>query len=272
MSTRFPDLPILSREEVERSQTASRLSQTEKYGGLFYLGVGGLAVVIGLVSWFGWSVWSMREVWSAVYELTDPQRPENERIEAANRLASDPDATPRQLWDLSLNRSVPPLARYTLAATLDERALEPDATAYALAIARSEGWPDWLRLALVRPLAFGAEQWPLPQAPLAELRAHPSLAIQAWAAYAQAVSRKDEEAGKALSELATIPGPAGSVAQALVTALQAPAGSDERRAALRDATHQGAKLPEVETLGQSQVATTPTGSNANHTPETREEK
>ena len=252
MNQRFPDLPILSREEVQRSEQAARLTQTEKYGGLYYLGIGGLFVVLGLLGWFGWSVWSLRPVWSAVYALNDPQRPDQERIEAANRLAENPDVTPRQLWDLALNRSVPPLARYRLATTLDERALDPDASAYALAVARSEGWPDWLRLALVRPLAYGAERWALPQAPLAELRTHAEPAIQAWAAYCQAVSRKDEEAGPALTELARAPSAAGAVALALEKALHLPASSPERRNALDEATALGRKLPSVEALGPLQ--------------------
>ena len=246
----FPDLPILSREEVQQSQQ-TRLSQSEKYGSLFYMGIFGLIGVSLLVGWFAWNVWTLRAVWTAIYDLNDTTRPIAERMEAANRLAKNPDVTPRQFWDLALNRDLPSLARYHLAEALDERALEPDSAAYALAVARSEGWPDWLRLALVRPLAYGAEHWAMPKAPLEELRAHPNLAIQAWAAYAQGVGRKDAEARASLKVMATQESPAGAVAQALENAAYALADSQERRNALDEATALGKKLPEVEELIQS---------------------
>jgi hypothetical protein len=249
MSPRFPELPILSPQEMKRHQQEKR-SQKEKFGGLFYLGIGGLVVLISLLAWFGWSVWSMSPVWSAVYVLSDGKRPEAERLTAADRLIHNADVTPRQLWDLSLNRTLPPRARYLLAAALDERALEPDPTAYALAVARSEGWPDWLRLALVRPLAYGADRYALPQAPLAELRQHPSVAIQAWAAYAQAVGRKDAQAREFLSNLAQSDRTRSALAQVLVNAANAPERSAERRTDLDRATELCLELPEVLALGQ----------------------
>jgi hypothetical protein len=229
MNPGFPELPILTPQEVKRSQQ-------EKYGGLFYLGIGGLVVLLCLLAWFSWSAWSMGPVWSAVYVLSDSKRPEAERLEAADRLIRNPAVTPRQIWDLALNRALPVEARYRLAASLDERALDPDPTSYALAVARSEGWPDWLRLALVRPLAYGAEKFPLPRAALDELRQHPNRAIQAWAAYAQAVGRNDDEARAWLAALAASELPEAALAKTLQDAAESPPGSTERRAFLDRAT------------------------------------
>ena len=69
---------IIPAEEV-------RKSQAEKYGGLFYLSVIGLVILCGLIAWFGWSVWSLRQIWTDVYVLNDPKRTEPDRIAAAER-------------------------------------------------------------------------------------------------------------------------------------------------------------------------------------------
>ncbi len=131
------DLPIITPDPPRRSQA-------QKFGGLFYLGIGGLAVLVLLIGWFGWGVWSLRHVWTRVYILNDAGRPEPERIDAALALSRDPDANQRQLWDLALSRVPPPLARYLLAEALTSEAIQADPSGYALAVARSEGWPDWL--------------------------------------------------------------------------------------------------------------------------------
>lgn len=208
------DLPIITPDPPRRSQA-------QKFGGLFYLGIGGLAVLVLLIGWFGWGVWSLRHVWTRVYILNDAGRPEPERIDAALALSRDPDANQRQLWDLALSRVPPPLARYLLAEALTSEAIQADPSGYALAVARSEGWPDWLRLLLVRPLAYDGGRRALPPAPLAELRRHPDPFIGLWAAYIQAVAREDPEAAAMLDRAASGPEPTAELARMLDGALKA---------------------------------------------------
>ncbi len=68
MPPEFPDLPIVTPDPPRRSES-------ERYGSLFYLGVGGLAVLVVLIGWFGWSAWSLRDVWTNIYILNDPKLP-----------------------------------------------------------------------------------------------------------------------------------------------------------------------------------------------------
>lgn len=174
------DLPILN-------PGPPRKSAAEKYGGLYYLGLAGLAVLVVLVGWFAYGVWSLRGVFGAIYALNDPRRPGPERIETAFRLGRDPRVTQRQLYDGALSRVPPALARYLLAEALTAEVIRDDPRAYALAVARSEGWPDWLRLLLLRPLAYGAGQGDaIPAEPIDELRRHPDPFVRAWAAYTRA--------------------------------------------------------------------------------------
>src|ERR1700722_19068918 len=56
----FPELPIVTPDPP-------RMSLQEKDGGLYYLGVAGLAVAITMVGIFGYDVWALRDVWSSVY-------------------------------------------------------------------------------------------------------------------------------------------------------------------------------------------------------------
>ena len=83
--TRFPQLPILDSPPLPAPR-----SQREKYGGLFYLGIAGLAILSrsspGSPSASGGSATSGRTSMS----LHDPKRPEAERIEAAFRLSRNP--------------------------------------------------------------------------------------------------------------------------------------------------------------------------------------
>ncbi len=147
----FPSLPILGADEV-------RMSQTEKYGGFFYLGILGLAVLVGLLGWFGWGVWSLRGVLANVYVLNDPLRSEVDRIQAAEALATDPRATQRQLWDLCLDSRLPDQARYRLARALTPLLIQEDPRGFAREVAAREDWPIWLRLTVVRLLAYAAEE------------------------------------------------------------------------------------------------------------------
>ena len=79
----FPVLPIVTPGEAK-----PRLTVRDKYGGLFYLGVIGLAILVALVAWFAWGAWSLRAVWSNVYVLHDRNRPEAERV--AGGVCSEP--------------------------------------------------------------------------------------------------------------------------------------------------------------------------------------
>jgi hypothetical protein len=211
----FPSLPIVTPEEVRRSTR-------EKYGGLFYLGIIGLATVIGLVAWFAHGAWSLRDVWSNVYVLHDSRRPDEARIEAAYALSRDPRVTERQLWDIALLKTLPPLARYVIAEALTADAVT-DARAYGLSVAKSEGWPDWLRLLLVRPLAYAAAQGrAVPRDSLEELRRNRDPAIALWATFALAASDDPNgAAAAALERSATTASEDRSLARLLSAALQA---------------------------------------------------
>src|SRR5208283_1346841 len=146
----FPSLPI-----INNPQAPSR-SQREKYGTLFYLGILGLIVLVTLVGWFGYRVWSLRDVWAKIYVLNDAGEPEARRIQAAFSLGHDPRVEQRQLWDLSLRRGLPELARDILAEGIGPELVAEDPQGYVTAVARSPDWPDWLRLGLARPMAYAA--------------------------------------------------------------------------------------------------------------------
>ncbi len=74
-------------------------------------------------------------------------------------------------------------------------------------MARSEGWPAWLRLLLVRPIAYAAERGiAFPREPLDELRRSPDPAVVLWATAAVALM---DPAGPATSDLERACGGAG---------------------------------------------------------------
>jgi hypothetical protein len=184
----FPTLPILTAEP--------RLSQREKYGSLFYLGLLGLAVVIGLVAWFAHGAWELRGVWSNVYVLHDEARPESDRVRAAFSLSRDPRVNPRQRWDICLRRPLPALARYVVAESLTAEAATADPRGYALSVARSPNWPGWLRLLLTRPMAYAAvEGVTFPRVALEELQANPDRGVALWASFVLAQEDPKDRAG-----------------------------------------------------------------------------
>jgi hypothetical protein len=227
---RLPSLPVIRVD-------GPRKTQAEKYGGLYYLGIAGLFVLVGLIGWFAYGVWSLRDVGTRIYVLHDPGRPEVERIEAAFALSRDPRVSQRQLWDIGVrDRGLPPLARYLVAEALTAEAASADPRGYALSVARSEGWPNWLRLLLLRPLAFrAAEGGTIAPEPLAELRRHPDPMIGLWAAFTQAAAHHDEDtARRDLQRAAGSEGPAGEQARSLLAALEA--RGDERTRGLMRAT------------------------------------
>jgi hypothetical protein len=227
---RFPALPIITPDGPRRPDR-------ERFGALFWLGLGGLAVVLGLLGWFGWSVWSMRSVWANVYVLHDARKTEAERVDAAYALSRDGRVNQRQLWDISLRRALPPLARYAVAEGLTAEAAAADPRGYALAVARSEGWPVWLRLLLIRPLAYRAAiGLPIPHEPLDELSRGPDPATALWATYALACPGvRAPGAFEALERAANTNGPERPLAGLLLAASTAPR-PEQRLTALDQAT------------------------------------
>ncbi len=212
----LPELPVIQLEPFERK------TQAEKYGAFFYLAIAGLVALVGLIAWFGYGAWSLRDVWKDVYILHDPGRSEVDRVNAALRLRHNPDTTQRQIYDITLRTEVPAVARYLLAEALTVEAMTGDPRGYALAVARSEAWPDWLRLLHLRPLAYGAGQGEaITQQPLRELTEHPDPILQLWAYYTLAESNSsDPQARKALEEAAET-GDHPALAKKLLEALEA---------------------------------------------------
>src|SRR4051812_27063925 len=88
----FPSLPIVTPDPPRRSDP-------DKYGGLFYLGAVGLAILVALVGWFAWGAWTHRDIWTNVYVLHDQKHSERDRLQAAYALARDPRVNQRQYWD-----------------------------------------------------------------------------------------------------------------------------------------------------------------------------
>jgi hypothetical protein len=223
-----PSLPIITPDPPRRSAA-------QKYGGLLYLGIAGLVVLIALIARFGYGVWSLRDVFAQIYVVNDPARPDAERIQGAHTLSRDPRLTQRQRLDLCLSRTPPDLARYLLAESLSSKAIRSDRRAHALAVARSEGWPNWLRLLLLRPLAYAAgEGSVVPAEPIAELQRHSDPIIALWATYTQAVSGA-ENAKAALIQSSKEPGPNRDLARLLVSAFESK--QPDRNARLNEATH-----------------------------------
>ena len=192
------DLPIISPPEPFERRT-----EVEKYGALYRLGLIGLVVVIGLVTWFAVGLWSTRHVWRDVFVLHDRTRTEVERLNAAYRLSVNPEVTPRQAWDIALRKDVPTAGRYLLAESLNERIAADDPRAYSVAVAYSKDWPGWLRMLMVRPLVeASAEGFALPVEPLEALRRDPDPYVALWATGAVASRPTGPQRGSALQWLA----------------------------------------------------------------------
>jgi hypothetical protein len=219
------DLPIITLDPGPRRPSR------EKYGALFYLGIGGLIVLTGLLAWFGFGVWSMRAVWTNIYVLHDPNRPEVERINAALALSRDPRVSWEQRWEIALRKPLPPLARYLIAESLRSEALGGDPRAFACAVAYSADWPDWLRILLTGPLARGAGAGAtIPDEPLQALAARSDPVLRLWALHALAVAHPDDhQAAHELERAATSNGPHRDLAERLLAALRAQPGPERVR-------------------------------------------
>jgi hypothetical protein len=233
---RFSELPILN-PGVPTSAPAPARSQREKYGGLFYLGIAGLLLMLALIGWFGYGVWSNRDIWADVYALSDRNRPESERIEAAFRLGGNPRFADEHKMELSLRKDLPDLARYLLAESVSTELVARDPRSYTMTVARSPSWPDWLRLLLSRRLAYGAGRgYDIPREPLDELKKHSDPMIGLWATYALALlarSGPDPAMVAELEEAAQSTGVRGELASRLLGAIRA---ERERESRLDEAT------------------------------------
>lgn len=195
------DLPIVT-PDPPSSPSSPKRGAVEKYGGLYYFGIAGLAVVVALVTWFGAEAWSLRAVFRGIYVLHDETRPEAERIDAAYGLSLDGSVTQRQYWDIAFRKRLPPLARYLMAEALTSEAVATDPRGYALAVSKSEGWPDWFRLLIARPLAYAADdRIALPREPIISLTQSRDPWLRAWSLYTlAAMAGGDANAAEAALE------------------------------------------------------------------------
>lgn len=215
----FPSLPIINAPTPRRTER-------EKYGSWFYLGIAGLLVVAALVGWFGHGVWTMRDVWARVYVLHDAKAPEEARLRAAFALSHDPRVEQRQLWEMSLRRGLPELARYILAEGVTAELVAEDPKGYVSAVALSPDWPKWLRLVLTRPMAYAATAGhTISRETLAELcRQRPTddPATRLWALYTLAVQHNaDPQTVVMLEKASGEGGPLKELADLFLSALHA---------------------------------------------------
>ncbi len=133
--------------------------------------------------------------------------------------------------EMCLRRDVPDLARYLLAEAISTDEVASDPRRFALAVARSTDWPDWLRLLLARRLTYGASRhYAIPREALDELANHSDPMIGLWATAAQAVGAPDPDV-KALSVLEQYThaaGEQGELATRLLNAIRSPEADRER--------------------------------------------
>ena len=111
----------------------------------------------------------------------------------------------RQLWDLSLRRGLPELARAILAEGIGDDLVAEDPQGYVTAVARSPDWPDWLRLALARPMAYAATRGhAISRERLGELCRLNDPVLRLWALYTLAVQpRPDPQTVVEIERVAT---------------------------------------------------------------------
>ncbi len=188
-------------------------------------------MLVALLGWFAYGVWSHRDLWADVYVLHDAKRPEIERVRAAFRLSRDDRLSDDSRRQMALERTLPDLARYLLAESVSTDEVVRDPRAFALAVARSPDWPDWLRLVLTRRLAYGAARgYAIPREAVTELAQHSDPMIRVWAYYTFAVTPGADAAMDAeLEKAAQAPGDAKELAAKLTADLAGPAASREKR-------------------------------------------
>jgi hypothetical protein len=229
----FPKLPIIVLDSPPPPQPPR--SKREKYGGLLYLGIAGLAFLVALVGWFSYSAWQLRDVWAHIYALHDARRSDAERLKSAEWLSRDPRVSDRQLMEICLRRDLPDRARYVLAEAVSTEAVARDPRAYALAVALSPDWPDWLRLVLSTRLAYGATRgYKIPEVALAELSKNSDPMIRLWALYSlAALPDLKTDSTAQLEAAARATDDNGELAAMLLAAKNAP--PDERESRLGEA-------------------------------------
>ncbi len=146
----FPKLTILN--DTTPPPPAPRLSNSEKYGSLYWMGISGLIASILLVGWFGTNLWLMRNLWQAIFVLHSADYPEAQRIEAAEKLIADQRMESAQIQPMIFRKSIPEKARYLLAEHLD-KALSAQDAGEMLKLITTTGPtspPNWLRGHLTR--------------------------------------------------------------------------------------------------------------------------
>ena len=132
---------------------------------------------------------------------------------------------------MALRKDLPELARYLLAESVSTDPVAHDPRSYALTVARSEGWPDWLRLLLARRLTYGAARgYAIPREALDELAGHSNPTIGLFATSAQALLFPDSDPKPAatLEQATHAPAPTGELAGLLQAAISLPADERER--------------------------------------------
>jgi hypothetical protein len=214
--SKLPSLPIINPDLPPRSTR-------EKYGLLFTLGIAGLVVLVVLVGWFGYRAWALRDLWAGIYVLHDRNEPEQKRLQAAYQLSHDARMEHGQLWELSLRRGLPDLARLVLADGIGDDFVAEDPQSYVSAVARSPDWPGWLRLALARPLAYAATRGhAISRERLAELCRFDDPVLRLWALYALAVQpRPDPQTVVEIEAVSRTPKPEHELAELFLEAVRA---------------------------------------------------
>ncbi len=126
------------------------------------------------------------------------------------------------MWDLSLRRGLPELARDILAEGIGAELVAEDPQGYVSAVARSPDWPAWLRLALARPLAYAATRGhAISRERLGELCRLADPVLRLWALYALAVqTRPDPQTVVEIEHVARSSAPEHELADSFLAAVR----------------------------------------------------